>query len=154
MFCYKQKRTTQGPQGSAAFSPQSPLTPARDTHLGLTLLIMDWLEAKCLNPVSWPKQWHHLNKQHKDGGGGLASMLSAYFPPAEGHYLGKQSILSTMSMLILITMGQILWTKFNTIKNEIKQKTRKYRFIEWQIHKYKSKHIQLCSGQQIFIGVI
>lgn len=34
-----------GPQGSVVFSPQSSLTPARDTHLGLTLLIMDCSEV-------------------------------------------------------------------------------------------------------------
>lgn len=73
--------TRKGQHRAKGVGGVPPSEQARDTHLGLTLLIMDCLEAKCLSPVCWPKQWHHLNKQCNGGGGGLASMLSAYFPP-------------------------------------------------------------------------
>lgn len=66
------------------FSPQSSLTPARDAHLGLTLLIMDCLEA-----MASPDQAGVSAELGRWGG--LARMLSAYFPLAEGNYLGKQS---------------------------------------------------------------
>lgn len=64
-----------GPQGSGVFSPQSPLTPARDTHLGLIPLIMD-----CLETMASPEQAGLIAELGR-GGGGLARLLSACFPP-------------------------------------------------------------------------
>lgn len=74
-----------GPQGSGIFSPHSSLTPARDTHLGPTLLIMDCSEA-----IASPEQTG-LGAELGRGSRISQDVVCLLFPPAEGHYFGKQS---------------------------------------------------------------
>lgn len=125
------------PQGSVVFSLQSSLTPGMDTDPGLTLLL--W--------TVW-EEWHHLNKQdsvQSCTGGRIRQDDVCLLFPCWRALLGKTTLLSTMSILILITRGAILWAKFKTIKKGKINQTGKTQIQNHRMtHKGKHTHTQLC----------
>lgn len=112
-----------GQQRSVVFSPQSSLTPARDTHLGLTLLIMDCLEA-----MESPEQAGLSTELGRWGG--LARMLSAYFTPLlKGITWENNPFINNVNINIKhqggnsVGKAQTIKKKQNKTKNKTKNKS-------------------------------